>query len=77
MTLAGWGWGAVGAGASVIPATVDIIAVRRGDETMSRLAVQVSLRPVAGPVAVGLVAGVLIGLGWHLAQTLYDELLGD
>ena len=77
MTLAGWGWAGVGVGAVVIPATVDVIAVRRGEETMSRLAVQVSLRPIAGPVLVGVVAGVVVGLGWHLGQTLYAELFGS
>ena len=61
----GWGLSLL-----AIPATIDTIAIHTGRETMSRLWARGLLHPIAGPI----VAGASVGLAWHLAQTVLDEL---
>lgn len=72
--LAVAGWAAVVVGAVGIPAVVDTVAIRRHVETMSRAYARAALHPVKGPFVIGTTAGVVIGLGWHIAQTIADEL---
>jgi hypothetical protein len=64
LALVGWGLCLL-----AVPIVCDVVAIARGDETLSRLYARAALHPVAGPFVVGASAGLL----YHLGQTVADE----